>query len=78
MNRFMAVALCALVLAGCQDNAQRARDYKTCRDAGMGIKQVGELGRIVCVVPAAINPTCNCEDAVRGALAEIKSREAAQ
>lgn len=72
MNRFMAVALCALVLAGCQDNAQRARDYKTCRDAGMDINQVSELGRIICVPPASISPTCNCEEAVRAALAEIE------
>lgn len=80
MSRLLVVALCALVLAGCQpDNSGRIRAYKECLDAGM-TPLANTFNDIFCTPPAKIAPTCNCEEAVRAALAEIENykRESAQ
>lgn len=72
MSRLLVVALCALALVGCENNMSRARDYKICRDAGMSTKITGVDDKVVCIPPANINPACDCEEAVRAALAEIE------
>lgn len=45
------VLAASFLAAGCQDNSQRARDYKICKDAGMDVKIIGADYAVICVPP---------------------------
>lgn len=48
-NTLIAISL-ALLASGCDNNSNRAKDYKICTDAGMGTKVVGGHS-IICTPP---------------------------
>ena len=49
--QLMLVLAAAFLSTGCQDNSQRARDYKICKDAGMDVKVHGVDYAVICVPP---------------------------
>lgn len=49
--QLMLVLAASFLAAGCQDNSQRARDYKICKDAGMDVKIIGADYAVICVPP---------------------------
>ena len=49
--QLMLVLAASFLSAGCQDNSQRARDYKICKDAGMDVKIIGADYAVICVPP---------------------------
>lgn len=48
--QLMLVLAASFLSAGCQDNTQRTRDYKICKDAGMDVKVTGNY-ILICVPP---------------------------
>ncbi len=48
--QLMLILAASFLAAGCQDNSQRARDYKICKDAGMDAKLRADYA-VICVPP---------------------------